>query len=378
MEENSKQSKQYSRLKVRITIVQFVLSIAFLLIALVSGASVFLTDMVKTWAENFYLQIAIYLMIFGGIYYLIFLPLDFYESFTLEHKFGLSNETVAGWTLKNLKKILLSVPLLLIAGETLYFLLRHFPNFWWLLLTALWLLFTLVINKIVPILIIPLFYKCTPLPEGDLRKKLIDLGTECGLAIKGVFEIKLSRDTKKANAAVTGYGKGRRILIGDTLLNNYSEDEIEAVFAHELGHVKLLHTWKILAVGTAVSLVCFYLIYLFFKMASGSFGFDQIYNIAAFPLLLLLLTLLGLVLLPVQNGYMRHLEKNADMFALDHIQDKQNFISAITKLGKQNLADLSPGRLTVLFLYTHPPISKRLSYAGEKSGTQPEQAETSR
>lgn len=377
MEENSKQSKQYSKQKISITIIQLVLTIAFLLITLISGASVLLTDEVKNWTENFYLQVGLYLIIFAGIYYLIFLPLDFYESFMLEHKFGLSNETAAGWVIKCLKKCLLSVPVLLIAGESLYLLLRHFPYLWWLLLTTLWLLFTLVLNKIVPVLIIPLFYKCTPLPEGVLRKKLIDLGIECGLVIKGVFEIKLSRDTKKANAAVAGYGKGRRILIGDTLLNNYSEDEIEAVFAHELGHVKLLHTWKILGLGTAVSLVCFYLTYLFFKTATDLFGFDHIYNIAGFPLLLLLLTFLGLVLLPIQNGFMRHLEKDADMFALDHINDKQNFISAITKLGNQNLSDPSPGKIAELFLYTHPPISKRLRYAQEKNQGQTKQTAAS-
>lgn len=372
MEENLKQSKQYSKLKVTITIIQLILTIAFLLIMLFLDISTFLADVVKSWTGNFYLQVGLYLVIFTVIYSLIFLPLDFYDGFLLEHRFGLSNETLAGWVIKNLKKALVSVPVLLIAGESLYFLLRYFPRFWWLLLAVLWLLFTVILNKIVPVLIIPLFYKCTPLPDGSLRNKLIDLGDKCGLAIKGVFEIKLSKDTKKANAAVAGYGKGRRILLGDTLLANYSEDEIDAVFAHELGHVKLFHTWKILGFGAVVSLVCFYLTYLFFNVATGLFGFEHIYDIAAFPLLLFFLTLVGLVLLPLQNGYMRHLEKDADIFALEYIQDKQNFITAIAKLGAQNLSDPSPGRLTELFLYTHPPISKRLRYAREKSGARAE------
>ena len=367
MEEKLKQSKQSSKLKVGITIIQLILTIAFILIILIFGISAFLADLVKSWIGNFYLQVGLYLIIFSGIYYLIFLPLDFYDGFLLEHRFHLSNETMTGWGIKNLKKVLVSVPVLLIAGESLYFLLRHFPRFWWLLLAVLWMVFTVILNKIVPVLIIPLFYQCTPLPEGGLRTKLIDLSNKCGLAIKGVFEIKLSKDTKKANAAVAGYGKGRRILLGDTLLANYSEDEINAVFAHELGHVKLFHTWKILGFGMVVSLVCFYLTYLFFNAASGLFGFEQIYDIAAFPLLLLFLTLVGLVLLPVQNGYMRHLEKDADIFALDHIQDKQDFISAIAKLGAQNLSDPSPGKFVELFLYTHPPISKRLRYAGKSN-----------
>ena len=367
MEENLKQAKEYSKFKVGITIVQFILTIAFLLTMLVSGTSSLLRDIIMSWTHNFYLQVGLYMIIFGGIYYLIFLPIDFYDGFLVEHKFHLSNETIFGWAIKNLKKVLVSLPIILIAAEVLYFLLRYFPNSWWLLLTALWLLFTIVLNKIAPVLIIPLFYKCRPLTSSGLQSKLIELSNRFGFDIKGVFEIKLSKDTKKANAAVVGFGRGRRILLGDTLLANYTEEEIEAVFAHELGHLRLFHTWKILGFGTVISLACFYLTYLIFKAATDFFGFENIYNFAAFPLLLLFLSLLGLVLVPIQNGYLRRLEKQADMFALDCIQDKQNFISAITKLGNQNLSDPSPGKLVELFLYTHPPISRRLSYAREKS-----------
>jgi len=366
MEESLRRAKQYSKRQIQLTILQLFLTVAYLLIMLFFDASLSLKYMVAGWSQNFYLQVGLYFIFFAGIYYLLFAGLDFYSGFILEHKFLLSNQTVLGWLKKSIKKGLLALVMLLVAAEALYFFLKHFPNSWWLLATAAWLLITIVLGKITPVLIIPLFYKCSPLANNVLKGRLLSLSNECGMAVKDVFEIRLSKETQKANAAVAGFGKGRRILLGDTLLKNYSDEEIEAVFAHELGHIRLWHTWKILGFGTAVSLACFYLTYLLFEAGIGLFGFDHIYNIAAFPLLALILMVLGLFLMPVQNGYMRLLEKQADMFALGHIQNKEDFASAITKLAAQNLADPSPSKLVELLLYTHPPISRRLRYARGK------------
>jgi len=366
MEETLTKAKQYSKLKTRLTVSQLLLTAVFLIIMLLSGASVFLRDLVAGWSRNFYLQVGLYLAIFGGIYNLLFVGLDFYGSFVLEHKFQLSNQTVFDWLKKSIKKGLLSLLMLLPAAEALYFFLRHFPNHWWLLTTAAWLLLTIVLGKIAPVLIIPLFYKCSPLANRELKERLLRLSKNCGVGVEEVFEVQLSKDTQKANAAVAGFGKGRRILLGDTLLRNYSDDEIEAIFAHELGHVCLLHTWKILGFGAAISLVSFFLTYLLFERGLSFFGFDQIYDIAAFALLALVLMLMGLLFMPIQNGYMRHLEKQADIFAIGQQEDPQSFSSAMTKLANQNLIDPSPSRCVELLFYDHPPISKRLRYVSTK------------
>ena len=362
MEETSTQARQYSHSKTRLMVIQLLLTVIFLLVMLRSGASVFIRDLVAGWSPNFYLQVGLYLAIFGGIYYLLFVGLDFYGDFWLEHKFLLSDQTVLGWLKKSVKKLLLSLLMLLVAGEALYFFLRCFPNNWWLLAAAAWLLLAIVLGKITPVLIIPLFYKCSPLANRELKERLLGLCKNCSVGVEQVFEVQLSKDTRKANAAVAGLGKGRRILLSDTLLKNYSDEEIEAVFAHELGHLRLFHIWKILGFGAAASLVSFYLAYLLFKTGLSFFGFDQIYDIAAFALLALILMLMGLLFMPIQNCFLRYLEKQADMFALGHIQNRHSFISAITKLGNQNLSDPSPGRWEELLLYDHPPISKRLSY----------------
>jgi len=366
MEEDLSRAKQYAKRQIQIVIIQLFLTIAFLVILLFSGVSSTLKDIVTSWSRNFYLQVGFYLTIFVGIYYLLFAGLDFYAGFVLEHKFQLSNQTVLGWLKKSIQKGLIALLMLLIAGEGLYFFLRRFPNSWWLLATVAWLILAIVLGKITPVLIIPLFYKCTPINNSSLKERLLNLSKNCGIGVKDVFEIQLSKDTKKANAAVAGFGKARRILLGDTLLKDYSDEEIEAVFAHELGHVCLWHIWKIFGFGTVVSLTCFYLTYLLFKAGIALFGFHDVYDIAAFPLLVLVLMAVGLILVPIQNGYTRLLEKQADIFTLTRIQNRHSFISAITKLGNQNLSDPSPSRLVELLLYTHPPISRRLDYAREK------------
>ena len=365
MNENNSRTKQYSKQKIHLIIIHLALTVVFLLIMIFSGISSSLKNTITSWSHNFYLQVGLYLSIFAGISYLIFVPLDFYEDFILEHKFSLSNQTVKGWSKKMAKKAMLSFFILLLAGEALYFSLRLSPDYWWLLATLGWILLTVVLTKIAPELIIPLFYKCTPLADVNVKEKLLALGKRCGIEISDVFEIKLSKDTKKANAAIAGFGKGRRILLGDTLLNNYSNDEIEAVFAHELGHIRMFHILKILVFGAIISLVCFFIAHLLLTKAIDLFGFGYIYNIAAFPLLSLILMITGLALMPIQNAYMRYLEKQADLFALDQIQNNESFVSAMKKLTEQNLIDPAPSKLVELLMYTHPPISKRVVYASE-------------
>lgn len=365
MEETSVQAKEYSRQKIRLAVYKLLLTVLLLIVILLSGASIFLRNVVVNRTQNFYIQAGLYLVVFSIVYDLLFLGLDFYGDFLLEHKFRLSNQTILDWIKQGIKKYLLSLTLCIVVGEMLYVFLRHFPNTWWLLITAGWFLLTMVIGKIAPVLIIPLFYKCNPLENESLKQKLLDLCTACDVGIKRVFEIKLSKETRKANAAVAGFGKNKRILLSDTLLKNYSDDEIKAVFAHELAHVCLHHTLKILVFGALLSLVSFYLAYVLFNESLDLFGFKQVYDIAAFPLLALILLLIGLVLIPLQNCFLRHLEKNADMFALSHIQNKESFISMIKKLGKQNLSDPSPGKLVRIFFYTHPSISERKNYASK-------------
>jgi len=366
MKDASTQAKQYGRQKIRLAVFQLLLTLLFLIVMLFSGASVFLKQLVTRCAENFYIQAALYLTLFSIIYYLLFVGLDFYGGFLLERKFSLSTQKITNWLKQSIKKWLLSFVIFLVAAQVLYIFLRHFPNNWPLPATAAWLLFTIVLGKIAPVLIIPLFYKCNPLDNIALKERLLKLSSSCGLAVEQVFQIQLSRQTIKANAAVAGLGAGRRILLADTLLENFTDDQIEAVFAHELGHVRLHHVWKILTFTAVFSMAAFFLTNVLFKISSRIFGFSDVSDIAAFALLALILIIVGLLFVPVQNAFLRYLEKQADIFALAHITNTDSFTSAITKLAHQNLSDPSPSRLVEILFHTHPPISERIDYARQK------------
>jgi STE24 endopeptidase len=280
----------------------------------------------------------------------------------LERRYGLSNQTTAGWLVRSAKEWGLSTLLIVGVLNLLYAVIRSLPHWWWLVAAIGWFVLLVLISKITPAVIVPLFYKMVPLQNSELVGRLLALADRCGVRVQRVFEIKLSKETNKANAAVVGWGRNRRIVIGDTLLTLCSEDEIEAVFAHELGHVALHHTWKLLAGGAASFVVGFYLLYLVLNPSAAALGFASPTEIAAVPLLMLWIAIFGFLSKPLQTAYSRHLEKQADLFILDKVEKPETLASALTKLADRNLSDPNPSRLVEALFYTHPPIAKRIDY----------------
>jgi len=355
-------AKQYSRTKLAVGLLTRALGFVVLLVFLFSGASERLSAFFQERTVNDHLHLTGYLLVFSAVYYLLLAPVDFYSDIILERRYGLSNQTTAGWLARSAKEWGLSLVLAVVALNALYALLRGLPHTWWLVAAAGWFLLLVVIGVITPAVIVPLFYKTYPLPDRDLADRLLALAGRCGVRVQRVFEIKLSQETNKANAAVVGLGRERRILIGDTLLTLCTNDEIEAVFAHELGHVALRHSWKLLAGGAAASVLGFYLLYLVFGPSAQALGFAGPADIAALPLLLLWMAVFGLVARPLQAGYSRRLERQADLFIVDKVAEPQALASALTKLAGRNLADPAPHRLVEVLFYTHPPIAKRIAY----------------
>jgi len=355
-------AKQYSRSKLAFGILKMALGFLLLAAFLLSGASSELSGLFLGLSANYPLQLSGYLLVFSAGYYLLFLGLDFYGDVVLERRYGLSNQTTAGWLVRSAKEWGLST-LLVVAGlNLLYAVMRSLPHWWWLIAAVGWFVLLVLISKITPAVIVPLFYKMVPLQHSELADRLLALAGRCGVRVRRVFEIKLSKETNKANAAVVGWGRNRRILIGDTLLTLCSDDEIEAVFAHELGHVALHHTWKLLA-GSAVSFVIgFYLLHVVLDPGAAALGFAGPAEIAAVPLLMIWIAIIGFLSKPLQTGYSRHLEKQADLFVLDKVEKPETLASALTKLADRNLSDPNPGRLVEALFYTHPPIAKRIDY----------------
>ena len=207
-----------------------------------------------------------------------------------------------------------------------------------------WILFGIIFAKLVPVIIIPLFFKYKELENSKLKEKLLSLARKCGVRVLDVFKIDLSAKTRKANAALTGIGNTRRILLGDTLLENYAEDEIEVVMAHELAHHKFMHIWRSLIFGGIFTVAGFYLLKLLLQSFVDLKNMGSIADIEAFPVILLGITVLSALFMPIQNFYSRELEKRADSFALKLTGLSDAFISCMTRLARQNLADIKPSR----------------------------------
>ncbi len=360
--QSSKLSKKYSFQKYLLTILGLTIALIYLLFMGLFGSNI-LKHLITLITVNEYLLIALYILIFIIILDVLTIPLSFYGSFVLEHMYNLSNQKISGWIKDELKKFLISLPLIIIMVEIMYIFLRNFPDTWWIFVTLIWIFFSVIMAKLAPVLIFPLFYKSVPLDNKELKEGLESLVVGTGLNIQGVYKINLSKNTKKANAALAGMGSTRRVLLGDTLLDSYSPAEIKSVFAHELGHHVYHHVWKMLFISTISGCIGFAFCHLLLTKVIVIMGYQNIHDIAAFPAVCAALAFSSIVLLPIQNAISRKFERACDRYAINKTKDPESFISTMNKLAEQNLADRAPSRIVELLFYSHPSISRRIEVA---------------
>ncbi len=298
------------------------------------------------------------------------LGLDFYSTYTLEHRYQLSNQTLRGWITKRFKAyavgMVLGLPLLF----GFYSLLEYAGAFWWLWATLAWLAVTLVLGKILPVLILPLFYKVEPLQDESLLVRFRRLAKGTGLNVEGIYKLHLSEETKKANAALAGLGKSRRVLLGDTLLEHFSPEEIEVVFAHEVGHHVHGHLTKSIVLSTVFSLVGFFLIDRVLAIAVDAGTLASRADPAGLPILFFALGVFGALLNPLEHLVSRVFEVEADNYAIKQTNNASAFRHAFLKLAELNKADPDPPSWIVWLFHDHPPIRQRLALARETPSSQ--------
>jgi STE24 endopeptidase len=268
-----------------------------------------------------------------------------------------------GWLGEKMKMFFVALVLFVPLSLVFYYLLLHFPHTWWLWISVVLFVFSVILGRLAPQLIFPLFYKFEPLDDAELKARMERLAQKGGFTLQGVYRFNMSKDTKKANAAFTGLGKSRRIIIGDTLLENFSPDEIEAVFAHEVGHYVHRHIYKLLIAGTVETFLGFYLVYWLYNALWPRMGFSGQADLAALPLMLLIFALYSLVTTPLSNALSRHFEWQADDYALRNSSNPQAFPRALQKLAEQNLSDAEPSPVVEFFFYSHPAIRRRVEKA---------------
>jgi STE24 endopeptidase len=293
---------------------------------------------------------------------LLGLGLDYY-GFRLERRFQLSTQKVRSWLWDEAKGFLVGLVLAGIVVELLYFMIRQFPQHWWLITWALFMGLFILLAQLAPVVLFPIFYKFEPLDNEDLRRRLVQLSEHAGTRVRGIYRWKLSEKSKKANAALTGLGRTRRIILADTLLDNYAPEEIEAVLAHELGHHVHRHILKSILVQAGTTLLGFWAANWVLHYAVDRHMFEELSDFANLPLLALTATALSLLLMPALNAYSRYNERQADRYAFESIASVDPFISSMSKLAQQNLAERTPSRWIEVLFHSHPAISKRVAAA---------------
>jgi len=353
-------ARLYSAVKRKITVFEWVLTIVFFTALFFSGGSRLLISLALMVSQNPYIVAAIYIAIAGSLLQIILLPLDYTASFRIEHDFGLSRQTLLSWLMDYIKKVLFSGLLSIVMILTLYLFLRISPVFWWLYSGIAYFFMSVIIAKIFPQIVIPFFYKLTIITDKLLKERLTQLADSMDVEIVDVYTIGLGAKTSKANAAVCGIGKSKRILLSDTLLENYTPDEIEATFAHELAHHKHMHFWKLNILHFLSVLLNLLIINFILDFAISAGLISAQYSIEAFPIIAIVFTLYSICSLPILNFVSRKYERQADEDAIAITGKPYAFSDLIEKLTLQNLSDPSPGIFAKLFFYDHPPASERI------------------
>jgi STE24 endopeptidase len=357
------EARRYNRVRRILGVADAALGVVALLVLLITHWSAALRDLsFRAWPQNYSLALLLYWLMLAVLLKLAGFPLDVY-GYRLERHYDLSNQKTGAWLWDEFKGWLVGFAIGLGLVELVYYVMRKAPNYWWLITWALFIVIYVSFVQLAPLLLFPLFYKFKPLENDALRERLTRLGERAGTRVRGVYEWVLSEKSKKANAALTGLGATRRIILADTLLRNYSDDEIEAVLAHELGHHIHRHIFKSIVVQAGVSLFGFWAANEVLHRAVDHHLFDFVYDFANLPLLLLVSSAISLLLLIPLNAYSRYNERQADTYAFQSVRDVRPYIAALNKLADQNMAERQPSRLVEVLFHSHPPIPKRIAAA---------------
>lgn len=348
------EAKTYNRTRLLTQLVSAVLSFVLLVVVLLAGLSRLLEVGVHAITLNPYLALILFAGALGITLGIVTLPLSFYSSFVIEHRYHLSNQSLARWAWERAKAFIVSLPIELGIIVFVWYCLVTAGDLWWIPVGTAMTLLSIVLARLAPVLIMPLFYKCTPLEDGELRDRILALCRSTGLRIQGVFAFDLSKNTRKANAAFTGLGRARRVILGDTLLREFTTDEVETVFAHELGHYHHRHLVAGMVFGAASVFAGLFIAATLYRWSAPLLGFAGTSDLAALPLLAIWLSIFGVIVSPIGNVISRRHERQADAYAVRTTEKKTAFIAALRKLASMNKADPVPHPVVEFLFYSHP------------------------
>jgi STE24 endopeptidase len=291
------------------------------------------------------------------------LPLTFFRAYVLDHRYGLSTAPLRVWAIDHAKGVFVGLLLALVAAEAVYVAMAFSPQWWWVVAAAMFSAAIVGLARITPNVLLPIFYKFKPLDRDALRSRLESLSSRAGLSVLGVYEWGLGAKTNRANAALVGTGRSRRILLSDTLLADYTDDEIEVIIAHELGHHAHRDIRNGLLIDVALIVACFAATALALNVSWQPLGLVAPNDAAGLPLLLFVAATVSVGTRPVLNALSRRNEHRADRFALELTARPDAFVTAMRRLAAQNLAESRPSTATLWLFHTHPPFEQRIQAA---------------
>lgn len=370
-QEKLDRARSYLSVNSRFDILRASISLAILLAFWWLGGFPYLDGIARSFSENGIVVGLIFLGILFLAQNLISLPFDGYETFVIEEKFGFNKSTPATFVSDRVKGLVLSAVLGLPLAAGILWIFLKVPNAWlwaWAFVTA----FQLILTYLAPSLILPLFNKFTPMPDGDLKEKIHALGVKCGFPLEGVYEIDGSKRSTKANAYFTGFGKHKKIALFDTLTEKSTTPELLAILAHEIGHFRLGHIRQRLAVGIAQMALIFFLIGLatdpngtFARLLHDAFGVVEISPHAGLVFFTILLEPASKLLSILAHAWSRKHEFEADAYAAQSTGTPEALATALRKLSSDHLSHPAPHKLRVVLDYSHPPLLQRLQALGK-------------
>jgi STE24 endopeptidase len=344
-------ASNYNRVSLNISIAS-----RFLSWFIMSGIVIVFFKYFKSTRINILLAFS-FIVLFYILIQLILLPLAYYRGYIIEHRFGLSNQTLAMWFSDYLKENGISILISSMGMTGIYALMVYIPKYWWIISSVVLAIFIVAITYLYPILIDPLFYKFEKLKDTDFQEQIINIAGKAGIEVKEVLVADASRKTNKANAYFTGIGGSKRIVVFDNLINNFSRKETLNVIAHEIGHWYNWHIFKSIIIGIISGTAGLFLINAVFTYSNMVGDFKSIL------IIILLISIISFLSLPLQNAVSRTFERQADNFAMKATENPDAQIQLMLKLAESNLSNVSPHWYIKYFLYSHPPVMERIEAA---------------
>lgn len=370
-DEERRRAERYSRIREWLALAGIAWSLTEMGLALATGLSGRLRSLAQRVAPPRLGPVLPYMVLSTLLSTLSSLPLSYYSGWVVEHRYGLSNQSRLAWLGDELKGLAVGIAIGAPLMQGAYWLLGRFRQSWWLILSALTVPLSILFANLAPVLLMPLFNRFEPLRDRALARRIMDLAEQQGVHVSDVLQMDMSRQTKKANAFFTGVGNTKRIVLGDTLLDEFTPDEVEVVLAHELGHQVHRDIWKMIALSAPTTVLGLYAAHRLAPVLIRRFGqrwgldlSQGLADVAALPLLTLVAGLALQLVTPLLNALSRRtVEHPADRYALELTHNPDAFISAMQKLGRMNLANPHPHPVVKWLMYSHPTLRERIEFA---------------